>query len=154
MEVLLYQAGKTSVLLFSLSELPSLGVTFLLVTVILISCLCLFIYSFFLFWGEGGFLGLHPWHMEIPRLGVESELQLPACATATATWDPSLIFDPYHSSWQHRILNPLTEARGQTSNLMAPSWIRFRCATSASACFCCLSCPGDDSSFADHVPSH
>ena len=23
------------------------------------------------------FLGPHPWHMEIPRLGVESELQLP-----------------------------------------------------------------------------
>ena len=23
------------------------------------------------------FLGLHPWHMEVPRLGVESELQLP-----------------------------------------------------------------------------
>ena len=22
------------------------------------------------------FLGLHPWHMEVPRLGVESELQL------------------------------------------------------------------------------
>ena len=26
-----------------------------------------------------------PWHMEIPRLGVESELELPAYATATAT---------------------------------------------------------------------
>ena len=31
------------------------------------------------------FLGLHPWHMEVPWLGVESELQLPAHATATAT---------------------------------------------------------------------
>ena len=28
------------------------------------------------------FLGLYLWHMEIPRLGVESELQLPAYATA------------------------------------------------------------------------
>ena len=27
--------------------------------------------------------------MEVPRLGVESELQLPACTTATATPDPS-----------------------------------------------------------------
>ena len=30
------------------------------------------------------FLGLHPQHMEVPRLGVESELQLLAYATATA----------------------------------------------------------------------
>ena len=30
------------------------------------------------------FLGLHPWHMEVPGLGVESELQLPAYTTATA----------------------------------------------------------------------
>ena len=28
------------------------------------------------------FLGLHPWHMEVPRLGVESELQLPVYTTA------------------------------------------------------------------------
>ena len=31
------------------------------------------------------FLGLRPWHMEIPRPKVESELQLLAYATATAT---------------------------------------------------------------------
>ena len=30
------------------------------------------------------FTGLHPWHMEVPRLGVKSELQLPAHAMATA----------------------------------------------------------------------
>ena len=35
------------------------------------------------------FLGLHPWHMEVPRLGVESELQLPAYAAATAMPDLS-----------------------------------------------------------------
>ena len=29
------------------------------------------------------FLGLHLQHMEVPRLGVESELQLPAYTTAT-----------------------------------------------------------------------
>ena len=34
-------------------------------------------------------LGPHWWHMEVPRLGVESELQLPAYATATR--DPSCI---------------------------------------------------------------
>ena len=49
------------------------------------------------FFFEGG---LHPQHMDIPRLGVESELQLPAYATATATTMPDLshICDLYHSS--------------------------------------------------------
>lgn len=35
--------------------------------------------------------------MEILRLGVKSELQLLAYTTATATPDPSLIFDLHHS---------------------------------------------------------
>ena len=39
------------------------------------------------------FLGLYPQHMEVPRLGVESELQLPAYATATAIPDLSYICD-------------------------------------------------------------
>ena len=34
------------------------------------------------------FLGLYPQHMEVSRLGAESELQLPAYTIATATWDP------------------------------------------------------------------
>ena len=42
------------------------------------------------------FLGLHVWHMEVPRLGVELELQLPAYTTATETWDPSRICDLHH----------------------------------------------------------
>ena len=33
-------------------------------------------------------LRLHLWFMEVPRLGVEKELQLLAYATATATPDP------------------------------------------------------------------
>ena len=36
-------------------------------------------------------LGPHTQHVKVPRLGVESELQLPAYTTATATWDPSYI---------------------------------------------------------------
>ena len=32
------------------------------------------------------FLGPQEWHMKVPRLGVESELQLPDYATARATW--------------------------------------------------------------------
>ena len=43
----------------------------------------------FLFFGGGGCLGPHPWHMEVPRLGAESELQLPAYTIATATPDLS-----------------------------------------------------------------
>ena len=35
------------------------------------------------------FLGPHPWHMEVPKLGVKSELQLMAYTTATEMWDPS-----------------------------------------------------------------
>ena len=57
------------------------------------------------------FLGLHLQHVEVPRLGVESELQLLAYATATATQDLSLYCDLHHSSWHCLILNPLTEAR-------------------------------------------
>ena len=54
------------------------------------------------------FLEPHPRHMEVPKLGVESELQLLAytTATATATWDPSCICDLHHSSWQRWILSP------------------------------------------------
>jgi len=67
--------------------------------------------------------------MDVPRLGVESGLQLLAYATATVTWDPSLICDLDHSSWQCQILNPLSEARDQTRILMDTSWICFCCAT-------------------------
>ena len=84
----------------------------------------LFFFFFFFF-----FLGPHLRHIEVPRLGVESELQLPAYATATATQDPSRVCSLHHSSRQCRILNPLSEARDQTCNLMVPSRIRFRCAT-------------------------
>ena len=45
------------------------------------------------------FLGTRTWHMEVPRLGVEWELQLLAYAPATAMPDPSLIFDLHHSLW-------------------------------------------------------
>ena len=43
----------------------------------------------FLFWGRVGWLGPHPQYMEIPRLGIESEMELLAYTTATATPDPS-----------------------------------------------------------------
>ena len=46
-------------------------------------CLYIYLFSFF-------FLRLNPWNTEVPRLGVESELYLPAYVTATATPDLSL----------------------------------------------------------------
>ena len=64
-----------------------------------------FIPIFFFF-----FLWLNLGHMEVPRLGVYLELQLPAYATITATWNPSHICNLYHSSRQCLILNPLSKA--------------------------------------------
>ena len=75
------------------------------------------------------FLGLHLPYVEVPRLGVESELQLQAYATATAMLGLSCVWDLHHSSRQCWILDSLSEARHRTRNLMVPSWIRFRCVT-------------------------
>ena len=61
---------------------------------------------------------------EVPGLGVESELLLPAYTTATVTWDLSCIYNPHHSSRQHQILNLLSEARDWTHILVDPSQVR------------------------------
>ena len=82
------------------------------------------------------FLGLHAWHVEVPRLGVRSQLQLPTCTTATAMPEPSCVCDLRHSSWQHWILNPLGKAMDQTHNLMAPSGILFHCVRTGTPCTC------------------
>ena len=71
------------------------------------------------------FLGLHIWCMGVPRLGVKSELQLPASATAIATPGPSCMCNLHHSSGQCWILNPLTRARDQTQILMDTSQVRY-----------------------------
>jgi len=67
------------------------------------------------------FLGPHAWHLEVPRLGVESELYLPGSTRATATWDLSDTWDLHHGSQQGRILNPLSEVRDRTYVLMNAS---------------------------------
>ena len=64
--------------------------------------------------------------MATPRLEKESELQLPAYATATATWDLSHICDVHHSSWQCQILNPLSEAKDRTHILMDTIHVHYR----------------------------
>ena len=74
-------------------------------------------------------LGPHLWHLEVPRVGVTLELQLPPYATATAMQDLSHIYNPHHSSWQRQIFNPLSKARDRTCNLMVSSRICFYYAT-------------------------
>ena len=63
--------------------------------------------------------------MEVPRLGVELELQLLAYATATAVRDLSHVCDLHHSSWQHWILNPLSGARDRTHVLMDSNRVHY-----------------------------
>ena len=78
----------------------------------------LFLFLFFI-------LGPHVQHMEVPKLGVELELQLPAYTTATAMPDLSCVCDLHHSSWQRRILNPLSGARDQNCILMDTSQVCY-----------------------------
>ena len=82
-------------------------------------------------------LGPNTWHVEVPRLRVETELQLPAYTTATATRDPSCLCGLYHSSWQHQIPNPLGEARDWTHILVDTGWIHFHCATTETPALAC-----------------
>ena len=68
------------------------------------------------------FLGPHLWHVEVPRLGVKSELLLLVYTTATATQDLSHVCDLYHSSQQCQSLAHLSKARDRP----ASSWILVR----------------------------
>ena len=56
-------------------------------------------------------LGPRVQHMEVPRLGVKLELQLPAYTTAIEIPGSSCVFDLHHSSQQYHTLNPLNGAR-------------------------------------------
>ena len=67
--------------------------------------------------------------MEVPKLGVESELQLLAYSTATVTPDPSQVCDLHHSSGERWLLNALIEARDWTHILVDTSRVRYRWAT-------------------------
>ena len=68
-------------------------------------------------------------HMEVLRLGFESELQLLAYTTATAMPDLSCVCDLHRSSQQWQILNPLSEARDRTCVLMDACQICYCWAT-------------------------
>ena len=94
--------------------------------------LCFFFFFFFFL-----LFRVAPWHMEIPRLEVKSELQLPAYITTTATQDPSHVFNLHRNSRQHQILNPLNEARDRTHILMDTGLIRFCYATIGTPRYLC-----------------
>ena len=67
--------------------------------------------------------GAHLQHMEVPRLGIKSELQLPAYTTATALRDPSRICNlPYQSSQQQ---SSLSKARDRAHVLMDTSRVHY-----------------------------
>ena len=63
--------------------------------------------------------------MEVSRLGVEWELQLPAYTTATAIADPIHVCNLHHSSQQCRVRNPLNQTRDWTHIPMDTSRVRF-----------------------------
>ena len=69
-------------------------------------------FFFFFFLSLLSFLGRHPWHMEVPRLGVKSELQLLAYTIAIVMRDLSC---------SCQIHNPLSEARDRTLILVDAS---------------------------------
>ena len=81
------------------SDLYFFFFTFYSLIIIIIYYYCLFV------------LRLHLQHMEVARLGVKSELQLLACATAKATQNPRCIRNLHRSLQQRWILNPLSKAR-------------------------------------------
>ena len=62
--------------------------------------------------------------MEVPGLGVDLELELPAYYTKAAAM-PYLnhLCDLHCSLQQHRVLNPLSKARDQTRILIDTSWV-------------------------------
>ena len=69
----------------------------------------------------GYFLESHLQHIEVPRLGFKSELQLPASTTATATPDPSCVRNLHHTSWQSWTLNLLSKTRDQI-HILTETW--------------------------------
>ena len=72
--------------------------------------------------------GLHLWHLEIPRLGLnQSSSCLPKPQPEQR--DLSCICDPCSSSWQFGVLNPWIEATDWTHVLLDTSWVHYHWAT-------------------------
>ena len=60
--------------------------------------------------------------MEVPRLGVESKLQLLAYTTVTATWDPNHVCNLHHTA--HGNVGSLNHSRPGIEPMS--SWILVR----------------------------
>ena len=74
-------------------------------------------------------------NMDVPRTGVELDLQLLVYTIATETLDPSLICDLHHSLWQQWIFNPLSKARDWTCILMDVSRVLNLLSHNRNSCF-------------------
>ena len=61
--------------------------------------------------------------MEVPRIEIESELQLSAYATAIATQDLSHLCNLHHKLMAMLDPYPLSKARDQTHIFMDTSWL-------------------------------
>ena len=68
------------------------------------------------------------WAAPVAHGGSQARGRIGAVATGLrqshSNADPSRVCDLYHSSWQRRIVNPLSKGRDRTRNLMVPSQIR------------------------------
>ena len=90
------------------------------------------------------FLQPHLQHMEVPWLGVQLELQLPAYTTATATQGPSCICDLHHTA--HDNAGSLTH-RTRPEIKPATSWFLDGFVSAVprwellNQCFTSVSCP-------------
>ena len=71
------------------------------------------------------FLGSHLQHMDVPRLGVKLELQLPAYTTATAMRDLILSLRPTPQLLATSDPRPTEQGQDRTCILMDTSWIHF-----------------------------
>ena len=67
--------------------------------------------------------------MEVPRLGVKLQLQLPACTTATATQVLAMLVT-YTTAYSNT-----RQGQGWTRNLIVTSQIHFHCATMGTLLF-------------------
>ena len=116
-----YNRVKIWMQLWTLTFCFFLSISTILTTFLNIFC-CASLFFFFVF------LGLHPWYMEVPRLGAELDC---SCRPQPQPCGIQAMSETYihHSSWQHWILNPLNKAWERILILMDTSWINYRWAT-------------------------
>ena len=78
------------------------------------------------------FLGPHPWHIELPKLGVKSTVAAGLNHSYGNSSSEPCICNLHHSWWQRQILTPLSKARDHTCTLTDASQICFHWATTGS----------------------